>query len=392
MKKFILFLIVFLVAGLFLGLLVNQDSGYVLLSWNQHVLETSFWFFLILLLLSAVSLYLSARFVLLLLGNDWRFNQWRQRRKLQRAQRKGTRGVLNLAQGQWQRAERQLVQAAEEGDNPLVNYLAAARAAYEQNKPDASDQWLKMASQSTRGADLAVAISQIQLLVSRGNLEQALAIVLRLRKQYPKHQYLLKMQVKVLTEIQDWVALKELLPTVRKLAKRIPAKKLAELEEKVYLQLLERAAQASGMNKENDLKRIFNNAPREIRTTKAVVKKYARLLISLGSDAAAEQALSEALNTIWHDDLVRLYGTVAGQDLNTQLLFAEQKLQERPSDYELLIALGRIANRAGQAAKAEEYLRMAEKVHGSKTVFAELGKLLAEQGRHQEACDYFVKS
>lgn len=392
MKKIIFLTVAAFVAAVLLGSLVWVDSGYVLVSWDKHVLETSFWFFVILLFSFAVALYLSARFVLLLFGSDWRFNEWRKRRRLERAQRKGTRGFLNLAQGQWRRAERQLVQAAEEGDNPLMNYLAAARAAYEQDKPDATDQWLKLASQSTRGADLAVAISQIQLLVSRGNLEHALAVVLRLRKEYPKHQYLLKMHVKVLSELEDWIALKELLPTVRKIAKRLPAKKLIELEEKVHVQLLERASHASGMNKEADLKRIFEGAPREIRLTKSVVEKYARLLINIGSEQSAEQALSDALSSTWHDDLVRIYGEVSGRDINTQLLFAEQKLQERPNDFELLIALGRIANRANQPEKAEEYLRMAEKVHGSRTVNAELGKLLAQQGRHEEACEYFVKS
>ena len=91
-----------------------------------------------------------------------------------------------------------------------------------------SEQWLKEAAQSTKGAELAVAITQIQVLMSRGQLEQALAVVIRLRKQNPKHKHLLKMHIKVLRELEDWIGLKELLPTVRKLGK-LPQDKLKEL-------------------------------------------------------------------------------------------------------------------------------------------------------------------
>ena len=396
MKKLVILIAGFLLVGLFFGYLVSLDSGYVLFSWANYTIETSFWFFNIMLAAFFISAYLVLRFVLLLIGSDWRINEWRKQRRLVRSQRQTTRGFLSLAQGQWQTAERQLTQAAALGDNPLINYLGAARAAYEKGDMDKSDHWLKEASQSTKGAELAVAITQIQLLISRGQTEQALAVVLRLRKQNPKHKHLLKMHIKVLRELEDWVGLKDLLPTVRKLSKLIPQDKLKELEEKVVMQLMQRTAKSHSSSASagpaNLIKEIYEDAPRAVRLSVDVLNCYVELLVSLKQPEKAEQALRTALPSVWHDKLICLYGRVKGEDLKRQLLFAEQQLQERTNDPMLLLALGRIAKQAGDKDKAQEYLEAAAKIKALPEVHAELGNLLTQQGQFESACKHFNKA
>jgi HemY protein len=396
MKKLVILIAGFLLVGLFFGYLVSLDSGYVLFSWANYTLETSFWFFNIMLAAFFISAYLVLRFVLLLIGSDWRINEWRKQRRSVRGQRQTTRGFLSLAQGQWQTAERQLTQAAALGDNPLINYLGAARAAYEKGDMDKSDYWLKEATSSTKGAELAVAITQIQLLISRAQTEQALAVVLRLRKQHPKHKHLLKMHIKVLRELEDWVGLKELLPTVRKLSKLIPQNKLKELEEKVVIQLMQRSAKshssAVSAGPANLIKEIYDDAPRGVRFSLDVLICYVELLLSLKQPEKAEQALRAALPSVWHDKLICLYGRVKGEDLKRQLLFAEQQLQERTNDPMLLLALGRIANRMGDTDKAQEYLEAAAKIKALPEVHAELGNLLTQQGKFESACEHFNKA
>jgi HemY protein len=396
MKKLVILISGFLLVGLFFGYLVSLDSGYVLFSWANYTLETSFWFFNIMLAAFFISAYLVLRFVLLLIGSDWRINDWRKQRRAIRGQRRTTRGFLSLAHGQWQTAERQLTQAAALGDNPLINYLGAARAAYEKGDMDKSDHWLKEAANSTKGAELAVAITQIQLLISRGQTEQALAVVLRLRKQNQKHKHLLKMHIKVLRELEDWVGLKDLLPTVRKLAKLIPQDKLKELEEKVVIQLMQRTARShissAPAGQANLIKEIYDDAPRSVRLSVDVLKCYIDLLILLKQSGKAEQALRTALPSVWHDSLISVYGRIQGDDLPRQLLFAEQQLQERPNDPMLLLALGRIANRAGNKDKAQEYLEAAARIKALPEVHTELGNLLTQQGKFESACEHFNKA
>jgi HemY protein len=397
MKKLVVLICLFLLAGIGIGYLVSIDPGYVLFSWASYTLETSFWFFNILLVTACATIYFSFRFILLLIGSEWRMKEWRSQRREKRGKRQTTRGFLSLAQGQWHTAERQLTQAASLGDNPLINYLGAARAAYEKGDMEKSDHWLKEASHSTKGAELAVATSQIQLLLSRGQSEQALAVVLRLRKQHPKHKHLLKMHLKVLRELEDWIGLKELLPTVRKLAKLIPKDKLKELEEKVVIQLMQRGAKnqalvASGSDQAELLKDIYRDAPRSVRLSVEVLRCYIDLLIELKQPGKAEQTLRNALPSVWHDDLVTVYGRLKGDDLQQQLLFAEKQLQERTNDPVLLLALGRIANRAGHEAKAQEYLEAASKIKALPEVHSELGYILTKQGAFESACEHFNKA
>merc|ERR1712169_31293 len=58
-------------------------------------------------------LYVLLRTSLLLVGSDWRFNEWRRQRRSVRAQRQTTRGLLALAQGRWRREEKKHVMPTE---------------------------------------------------------------------------------------------------------------------------------------------------------------------------------------------------------------------------------------------------------------------------------------
>jgi len=387
MRILLLFLLTTLVLGLGLGTLINIDSGYVLISWDVHTLETSFWFFLLMLALSSLLLYLVIRISLLLLGSDWRFNEWRRQRRRVRARRMTTRGFLSLAQGQWRRAERQLRSSAEDSDTPLINYLAAARATYEQGKSDATDELLKAASQSTKGSELAVGITQVQLLQSRGQYEQALAVLLRLRSQHPKHAYVLKLLVKTYQELEDWVALNELLPVVKKAA-RIPQQELDKLEQKVQLQLLERAVRGHGIRTVQELKDTYQEMPRAVRLSYAIVKRYIELLMEQGEEKLAEQELRNALPSVWHDDLICQYGKLRG-DTNQQLLFVQRQLTERPNDPVLLLSAGRLALRNNDLEKAREFLQTGLRINGMAELHAEMGRLLLAEGEESLACEHF---
>ena len=68
MKKLVILIAGFLLVGLIFGYLISIDSGYVLFSWGSYTIETSFWFFNIMLAAFFISAYLVLRFVLLLIG------------------------------------------------------------------------------------------------------------------------------------------------------------------------------------------------------------------------------------------------------------------------------------------------------------------------------------
>ncbi|CUS42075.1 MAG: HemY protein [Gammaproteobacteria bacterium] len=371
-------------AGLLAGAFYYIDAGYVLLSFYNYTLETSLWLFLVLLAGGLIALYWTIRFILIVLQSDGRFNSWRRHRRSVSARHQTTRGLLSLAQGQWRRAERQLSGSAKDADQPMINYLAAARAAYEQGKTEATDEWLKAASKSTKGSELAVGITQVQLLQSRKQHEQALAVLLQLRQKHPRHAYVLKLIVKTYQDLEDWVALNDLLPTLKK-ATKIPADDLKKLEENVSLQLLDRAKNTQGGN----LTTTFESIARDTRYTFPVMKRYIDLLLETDQESKAEEALRTGLKYVWHDELIEIYGRLKSTDANKQLLFAEQQVQERPNDPVLLLVLGRLALRVNNVEKAREYLQTGLRIKGLPELHAEMGKVMLAEGDETLACEHF---
>lgn len=393
MKRFVVLLALVVVIGLVFGNVIALDSGYVFIRWHHYSVEATVWSFVALLLVGVIVLQWLLSGVFLLLGSDVRFNDWRRHRREQRARLLTTRGLLNLAQGQWKRAEQQLVDAAKQSDTPLINYLAAARAAYEQGHHDDTDQWLNAANQTTKGSELAVGISQVQLLHSRQQHEQALAVLLRLRQQYPKHPYLLKLLVKTYQDLSDWVALQALLPAIKKFTK-VPSDEVKALEDKVNLQVMERIASQFSQQGDaalfvSELQAVYRAMPRNSRYQVGIVRRYVELLLAQSQESEAESALRHALKYVWHDDLIRLYGQIAHVDNKKQWLFAEKQLQERPNDPVLLLVLAKFASRQQETDKAREYLNTALSIKRLPELHFEMAKLMLADGDETLACEHF---
>ncbi|WP_399361225.1 heme biosynthesis HemY N-terminal domain-containing protein [Thiohalobacter thiocyanaticus] len=58
-----------------------------------------------------------------------------------RARHSLNQGLLALSEGDWPRAEKLLVEHADDSESPLLNYLAAARAAQDQGRMPAANQY-----------------------------------------------------------------------------------------------------------------------------------------------------------------------------------------------------------------------------------------------------------
>ncbi len=383
MKRWFFLLLLTLVVGVAAGTSMGIDSGYVLLSWDKYSVETSLSLWLLGTVLFVVVLYSAWRLSLLLLGSDGGFNEWRAQRRMQRSRKQTLRGLLHMAQGQWKRAEKILSQHAESSDTPLINYLAAAKAAAEQGKVDEAVEWLKAAEQGTRGAELAVGIMQAEILSGSKQQEQALAILLNLHKKHPKHAHILKLLVNIYEDLEDWQTLQELLPDASRYA-GLSERRLNSLEEKVTLRLLEKAADTSV----EEVKKQYHGLNRKVRYNLIVTKTYAELLFDK-DQALLEQELRSSFKYVWHDDLIRLYGLAQGDDAARQLLFAEKQLNERPNDPVLLLTLGRLAIKADQKEKAADYLEAGIKLRNLPELHQEMALLRLGEGDEARACEHF---
>ncbi|MFB9886443.1 heme biosynthesis protein HemY [Balneatrix alpica] len=393
MKKLFLFILIVLLLGTWIGQEITKDSGYILVAFQSWTLETSLWIGMLISLLLFMLLHgLLMLFYKLRLPGE-RFRLWRHHRLQNKASVKTTRGLLALADGRFKQAERWLSQAASKSEQPLINYLSAAQAAQALGNNEQADKWLQQASQSTKGAGLAVGMTQAQLLLERGNYEKALATLLNLRKQAPKHPQILRQLKDCYLALKDWTALTELLSDLRRL-QVLDHSSLQQLEQLCWSERLSQAGNDASMSQEERIQQVLNTwqqLPKALQEQLEIVRAYVQRLHSLGAEDKVEIVLRNQLNQHWDTQLVRLYGISKGENLERQLKQAEQWLKQRPDDGPLLLSLGRIALQLQQWPKARQYFEASLTAEPSHEALQELARLLLHLGEQVSGASLLLK-
>ncbi|MGB5639344.1 MAG: heme biosynthesis HemY N-terminal domain-containing protein [Sedimenticolaceae bacterium] len=362
----------FVLAGAGIGVVLSQDSGYVLLSFGRYTVEMS----LALLLIVLGGLFIAMYFGIRLLVRTARLPEdvrgWKQRRGSHMAQQAMTRGLLEMSEGNWRSAERRLARFADRSETPLLNYLAAARAAQLQGAHDRRDGYIRLAHETMPSADVAVSLTQAELQLADHQLEQALATLKHLRSVAPRHIYVLRLLRRLYEQLGDWEHLRELLPELRRRKVEDEAD-LQRLEMRTHRALLEQAFLARDQHR---LEMAWADVPRGLRTEPQLLGDYAGYLLETDHDDKAEQLLREALRKRWDTGLVETYGLLETTEPGKQLSHMERLLADHPDDPTLLLTLGRLSLRAQLWGKARGYLEACIGRNGPAPAYRELGQLL----------------
>jgi HemY protein len=381
MKLLLLLALAVLLGGSLVGELIVQDPGYVLLSYQNTTVETSIWGLVMIALVLFTVLYLALQLIQYLLQRRRKFRQWSDNHSRNRANRRSLSGFNALSSGNWSKAQRLLTQAASHSGLPLINYLAAARAAHEQNQQESRDELLELARRSAPKAEVAVGIVQSQMLVERGHWESALAILSRLRRKAPKHSHVLKLLTQVYSELKDWGAIVQLLPELRK-QQVYGDQQFYQLQQKVYLGHLQATLEKLAEDADNSvrskmLSHSWKAVPKELRHDPLLVERQVELLLDCDAHAQAEKFLKEQLKQRWQSQLVGLYGRIEGADTAKQFRQALAWQQHHPKDAQLQLALGRLALRNGEWLQAKKHFQQSLELDNSSEAYSELARLLA---------------
>lgn len=386
MKKLFVGLFIFLIAVL-MGLYAHQDTGYVLIGRGYKTMEMSLTLFVVLLVFLFFLLYV----LFWVVRNSWevpaRLRFWRSQKKGRRARRSSTRGLIELAQGNWAQAERALLRGVKGSDMPLLNYLSAARAAQKQGAPERRDHYLAMAHENRKDASFAVQVTQAELQMAHGQLEQALATLMHLRTIAPHHPHVLFLMAQLYDRLKSWGDLKNLLPDLRK-QKVLPEAELKAMEKRVHRELLTIAAK---QGKADRLRQSWQHVPRELRQDEDLIDDYARHLLRLEQHDMAESLLREAVRRKWNVDFVYLYGLVKSAQPAKQLGYAEAWLKGHEENNVLLLTLGRLCVRNELWGKAESYFEASLGTGAMSETYTELGRLLEQLEQPDRARDCFRK-
>lgn len=376
-----LVIVLALIVGTLATHLVLPDNGYVLINFRGYILETSVPILALLLLLG----YLAIRLLVQVWRAPRRLGEAWATARIHYAGRQATQGYIALAEGRLARGERLLTRGARLSETPLLNYLAAARAAQMQGDRDRRDGWLRMACEKEPAAQDAVLLTQAELQLEDGQYAEALASLNRVRERHPTHAQALKLLGELHYRRREWQPLAELLPVLRRRG-NVPAEMLDEWSVDAYGNIL-----ASVRLDRVALDRVWEDIPRHLRREPRLTLTRAQALISCGATEDAEVEIRRTLKEDWSEALIDLYGELAAADPSAHLKRIEAWLKERPEDPALLLAAGRASVRHQLWGKARSYLETSLAIRPAPEAYRVLGQLMARVGEAQSASRAFER-
>ncbi|MES9991821.1 MAG: heme biosynthesis HemY N-terminal domain-containing protein [Candidatus Thiodiazotropha sp.] len=364
-------------------LLVKQDNGYVLIGYGSWTIEGS----LALFSLALLGLFLLAYFAIRTVSRLWqmpeRVAEWRRKRRSLKARQALTRGLVELAEGRWKVAERHLTRNVAQSETPLLNYLAAARAAQLQGEHTRRDDYLHLAHESMPSADVAVGLTQAELQLAHQQYEQALATLMHVRSLSPKHNYVLTLLKKLYENLGEWKKLEEMLPELKR-RKVIGEDEYQALEVRVYHERLKQESSTI-----DDIVRYWQAIPKGIKQQQGMLYQYSEHMMALDAGSRVEPLIAASLQRQWNSELVTLYGQIELANPSHQLATAEGWLKAHQEDAVLLLTLARLSLQNKLWGKARSYLEASIGISPTPESYQQLGLLLQRLGEDDEALRCF---
>ena len=376
--KFGFVVVVALIASALAANFLLQDPGAVVITFRGKIIEMSVVVLGALILLLVFSLWLIAK----LWSAPRKLGEAAGRYRSGRAGERLTRGVIEVAEGNFAKGERLLARAAGVSEAPLLNYLQAARAAHLLGQDERRDTWLKQAYENLPGAANAVLLTQAELQLDQKQYEQALATLRRIEENTPNHGHALILLGRLYYRLEDWQHLGELLPRLRKYG-RIDSDTLEQWSVRVHSEQLEAAADGTA------LEEAWKNVPKDFKQNVVVLEAWFSGLIRTGMHEKAEKDLASELKRSWRGPLVRLYGLVEGPDPTRQLKKAEDWLRHHPEDPDLLLTAARLCLRTELWGKARSYLETVIALRPTPEAYREYGRLLNQLGEGEAAAEAY---
>jgi HemY protein len=362
-----------------------ENPGYVLIGIGSWSLETSLIVFTVGLIMGFYIFYVLFRFLGWLLRLPGRIKNRGKNIKFNRSQEALIAGLVDSAEGNWEKAEKMLIKHASHSGAPLIHYLTAARAAQSRGAYDKRDEYLRQAADQAPGSDVAIGLTQAELHLSEKQFEQALETLTRLHSIDPTHATVLKLMHQAYQQAGDWEGLRKLIPSLNN-NKVLMEAEIKLLETEAFSKLLKQAAEHGNAD---EIESLWSEIPEYIKNMKGVSAIYFAAMIDAGAGAKVEGGLARALSTTWDQTLVVLYGGVQSLDVARQLETAEQWLPMHPRDPVFLTVLGKLSMKCGDYQKAGTYLTKSLSIEPTVPAYQIYGDLLFAQGDKDRASECY---
>ncbi|MDD2800306.1 MAG: heme biosynthesis HemY N-terminal domain-containing protein [Methylococcales bacterium] len=362
-----------------------ENPGYVLIGIGNWSLETSLVVFTVTLIIGFFAFYVFFRFLGWLIRLPGRLKQRGRNVKFNRSQEALIAGLVDSAEGNWEKAEKVLIKHVSHSGAPLIHYLTAARAAQSRGALDKRDEYLKQAAAQAPGSDVVVGLTQAELHLSGNQFEQALETLTRLHSIDPGHASVLKLMHQAYQRVGDWEGIRKLIPSLNT-NKVLMEAEIKLLETETFSNLLRQAAAQGNVSVCEEL---WAEIPEYIKNMPGISAIYFAAMIGVGAGAKIEAELARAVSKNWNETLLELFGSVESNDVFKQIEMAEQWLSVQPNSSVLLTVLGKLSLKSGNNANAEAYLLRSIAVEPSVSGYQLLGDLSYLQGDKDKASEFY---
>ncbi|WP_139559649.1 heme biosynthesis HemY N-terminal domain-containing protein [Methylotetracoccus oryzae] len=388
-KLLLLLLAVGLAAGggyyVYTQLASSEDPGYVIVGYGGWALETSLFVVATALFFAFIALYACIRLVIQTLRLPTILRRRTGEKRTRRSNQALISGLIETAEGNWEKAERNLIRHAADSGLPLINYLTAARAAHSRGAIEQRDEYLKLAHENVPEAEFAVGLIRAELQLSNQQFEDALESLTELEKIAPSHAAVLRLQHQVYSQMEDWEGLRRLIPSLHS-SKVMMEAEIKLLETSTFAALLRSAAER---RQAQELEALWKTIPEHVRAGQGIQTLFFAAMIEAGAAEEIEGRLRAALTKEWNDTLLALYGAMKLPDAAGQLARAETWYSKHQKDPVLLRILGKLALRADDLPKARGYLENSLALEESVEGFRLMGDVLLKSGDPAGAAQFY---
>ncbi|WP_196139160.1 heme biosynthesis HemY N-terminal domain-containing protein [Aliikangiella sp. G2MR2-5] len=383
--KWKLTLFIALVVGAIAGSWVKNLPGFVIIAYEKTSYEMRLWVAIVFIVAIIALLSLIGIFVRSLLSGAGKVRGWHGGRKARKARRRTLQGMLAFTEGRWKMSEDIMVEAAKHSDTKLINYLIAAQSAQHQNAEVRRDAYLRLAHQAEPEAKIAVGLTQAQLQIKHGQLEQALASLKTLRTDSPSHPYVLKLLCRLYVELHDWQKIIDLLPELKK-QKVFAEQEYSLIESQSVCGVLSSFAKEGNVE---GLEESWSRMSNSIRKSAKHISCYCKYLIQFGQMEEAEALLRPLIKKSADAEVLALYAQVESNNPEKQFSFIESWLSSaKEIPREANLTAGKLAFRCQLWGKARHYLEKALHLKPSAEAYLFMARTLEqlhEEGQAQ-AC------
>ncbi|MDQ1363183.1 MAG: hypothetical protein QG652_1044 [Pseudomonadota bacterium] len=376
MKRLVLALLLAIIVAVTIAVINYRfGSGYVVVSFADISIETSFIFAASVLTLSFFVFYYAMRALAFIVRMPLYLRLRARQRRAEQARQSLIKGLIEFHAGHFADAEKILLKQAPHSDTTLLNYMVAARAAHQQGADSRRDEYLKLAQNATPNAEVAVAITQAELQMAHQQYEQALATLKQADSLSPKNNYIKKLLASAYEQLADWSSLSNMLDDLRK-NRLLAETDFNNLEISTYQNLLR---QLSLQKNTQDVTALWQRLPRHLKDNSAILQIYIEHLLARQQSSDAETLLRNHLGKNWHEPLVLLYGQINSDKPQQQLETAEAWLPNHRNCAELLLVTGKLCVKNKLWGKARTYLEASLGIKPMAETYMHLAMLLEDK-------------